>query len=212
MLEITNVTKTFNARTVNERIALNDVSLRLNDRDFVTVIGGNGAGKSTLLNAIAGVWPVDSGRIVIDGIDVTSMPEYSRALLLGRVDGAARGDDGGGDLFPDAVGGEEGGVVGGEDVFGRAESVAEAPEAPGTDAFDAVEDDIGFAGSHGETRNRRGRRRNAGEVYSPRNRKSQPRAAAPSVRPGGARVEKGGGPSGNGFKIYEKQGILNCFP
>ena len=85
MLEISNVTKTFNAKTVNERIALNDVSLHLEDRDFVTVIGGNGAGKSTLLNAIAGVWPVESGSIVIDGTDITGMPEHKRAAVLGRV-------------------------------------------------------------------------------------------------------------------------------
>ena len=85
MLEISNVTKTFHARTVNERIALNNVSLHLDDRDFVTVIGGNGAGKSTLLNAIAGVWPVESGRIAIDGTDITGMHEHRRAALLGRV-------------------------------------------------------------------------------------------------------------------------------
>lgn len=85
MLEISNVTKTFNAKTVNERIALNDVSLHLEDRDFVTVIGGNGAGKSTLLNAIAGVWPVESGSIVIDDMDITGMPEHRRAAVLGRV-------------------------------------------------------------------------------------------------------------------------------
>ncbi len=85
MLEITGIRKTFNARTVNERVALNDVSLRLEDRDFVTVIGGNGAGKSTLLNAVAGVWPVESGKIILDGTDVTGMPEHRRAALLGRV-------------------------------------------------------------------------------------------------------------------------------
>lgn len=85
MLDITDVTKTFNAKTVNERIALNNVSLHLDDRDFVTVIGGNGAGKSTLLNAIAGVWPVESGSIVIGGTDITGMPEHRRAALLGRV-------------------------------------------------------------------------------------------------------------------------------
>ena len=85
MLEISHVTKTFNAKTVNERVALDDVCLRLEDRDFVTVIGGNGAGKSTLLNAIAGVWPVDGGNIVIDGTDVTGMSEHKRAALLGRV-------------------------------------------------------------------------------------------------------------------------------
>ena len=67
MLEIKNISKTFNPGTVNEKVALDDVSLTLENGDFVTVIGGNGAGKSTLLNAIAGVWPVDSGQIIIDG-------------------------------------------------------------------------------------------------------------------------------------------------
>ena len=85
MLDIVCVRKTFNAKTINERVALNDVDLHLDDGDFVTVIGGNGAGKSTLLNAIAGVWPVDSGTISIDGTDVTAMPEHRRAALLGRV-------------------------------------------------------------------------------------------------------------------------------
>ena len=85
MLDITDVRKTFNMKTVNERIALNGVSLHLEAEDFVTVIGGNGAGKSTLLNAIAGVWPVDSGSIVIDGRDITGMPEHKRAIVLGRV-------------------------------------------------------------------------------------------------------------------------------
>jgi putative ABC transport system ATP-binding protein len=85
MLDISNVTKTFNAKTVNERMALNKISLQLKDEDFVTVIGGNGAGKSTLLNAIAGVWPVDSGNIVVDGTDLSGIPEYKRAALLGRV-------------------------------------------------------------------------------------------------------------------------------
>ena len=85
MLEIKNITKIFNKGTVNEKKALRGVNLTLNDGDFVTVIGGNGAGKSTLLNAIAGVWPVDSGAIVIDGKDVTRLPEYKRAKFLGRV-------------------------------------------------------------------------------------------------------------------------------
>ena len=85
MLDISNETKTFNAKTVNERVALNNISLQLKDEDFVTVIGGNGAGKSTLLNAIAGVWPVDSGNIVVDGTDLSGIPEYKRAALLGRV-------------------------------------------------------------------------------------------------------------------------------
>ncbi len=85
MLELVNVRKTFNPRTVNEKIALDGVNLRLEDGDFVTVIGGNGAGKSTMLNAIAGVWPIDSGRIAIDGCEITHLPEYKRAVLLGRV-------------------------------------------------------------------------------------------------------------------------------
>ena len=85
MLELVDVRKTFNPRTVNEKIALDGVNLRLQDGDFVTVIGGNGAGKSTMLNAIAGVWPIDSGRIAIDGYDMTHLPEHRRAALLGRV-------------------------------------------------------------------------------------------------------------------------------
>ena len=85
MLDIVNVKKTFNLKTVNERTALDSVNLHLDEEDFVTVIGGNGAGKSTLLNAVAGVWPVDSGSIVIDGMDVTDMPEHRRAAVLGRV-------------------------------------------------------------------------------------------------------------------------------
>ena len=85
MLEIRNLSKTFNAGTVNEKKALDDISLTLNDGDFVTVIGGNGAGKSTLLNAIAGVWKPDKGDIVIDGVRVNNMPEYKRAKFLGRV-------------------------------------------------------------------------------------------------------------------------------
>ena len=85
MLEIKNIYKTFNAGTVNEKRALNGLSLNLEDGDFVTVIGGNGAGKSTMLNAIAGVWPVDEGQIIIDGIDVTKLSEHKRAKYLGRV-------------------------------------------------------------------------------------------------------------------------------
>ena len=80
MLEIRNISKTFNPGTVNEKQALT-----LEDGDFVTVIGGNGAGKSTMLNAIAGVWPVDQGQILIDGQEVTKLPEYRRAAFLGRV-------------------------------------------------------------------------------------------------------------------------------
>lgn len=85
MLEIKNVYKTFNPGTINEKRALNGLNLTLNDGDFVTVIGGNGAGKSTMLNMVAGVYPVDSGSIVIDGADVTRLPEHKRAKYLGRV-------------------------------------------------------------------------------------------------------------------------------
>ena len=84
MLEIKNISKTFNANTVNEKVALNDLSLTLNDGDFVTVIGGNGAGKSTLLNAIAGTFKVDCGSIMLDDVDVTNIPEYKRAKFLGN--------------------------------------------------------------------------------------------------------------------------------
>ena len=85
MLELKELYKTFNPGTINAKAALNGLSLTLNDGDFVTVIGGNGAGKSTMLNAIAGVFPVDSGSILIDGQDVTKLPEHKRAALLGRV-------------------------------------------------------------------------------------------------------------------------------
>ena len=85
MLELKNIYKTFNAGTVNEKQALKGIDLTLEDGDFVTVIGGNGAGKSTMLNAIAGVWPVDEGQIIIDGQDVTKRPEHKRAAFLGRV-------------------------------------------------------------------------------------------------------------------------------
>ena len=79
MLEIQNVSKTFNAGTVNQKTALNGLNLKLNEGDFVTVIGGNGAGKSTMLNAVAGVWPVD------EGVDVTRLSEHQRAAYIGRV-------------------------------------------------------------------------------------------------------------------------------
>lgn len=85
MLEIKNIWKTFNVGTINQKTALSNVSLSLEEGDFVTVIGGNGAGKSTMLNAIAGTWYVDQGSISIDGTDVTKMPEYKRAKFLGRV-------------------------------------------------------------------------------------------------------------------------------
>ena len=85
MLEIQNIHKTFNAGTINEKVALNGVNLNLNPGDFVTIIGGNGAGKSTTLNAIAGVWSVDEGKIIVDGVDITKLSEHKRALYLGRV-------------------------------------------------------------------------------------------------------------------------------
>ncbi len=85
MLEIKNVFKTFNKGTVNEKCALSGLNLTLNEGDFCTVIGGNGAGKSTMLNAIAGVWPVDKGAIMIGGRDVSALPEHKRAPYLGRV-------------------------------------------------------------------------------------------------------------------------------
>ena len=85
MLELQSISKTFHPGTIHAKKALQNLSLSLNDGDFVTVIGGNGAGKSTLLNAIAGVWPVDEGNILIDGVDVTGLPEYKRATFIGRV-------------------------------------------------------------------------------------------------------------------------------
>ena len=85
MLELQSISKTFHPGTIHAKKALQNLSLSLNDGDFVTVIGGNGAGKSTLLNAIAGVWPVDEGHILIDGVDVTALPEYKRAAFIGRV-------------------------------------------------------------------------------------------------------------------------------
>ena len=85
MLDIQNIVKTFNAGTVNEKVALRGVSLHLNPGDFVTVIGGNGAGKSTLMNSVAGVYGVDEGKILIDGVDITHLPEYKRAKYIGRV-------------------------------------------------------------------------------------------------------------------------------
>ena len=85
MLEIINVSKTFNIGTINEKKALNKLSLKLNPGDFVTIIGGNGAGKSTMLNMIAGVYPIDGGQIIIDGVDISRMPEHKRAKYIGRV-------------------------------------------------------------------------------------------------------------------------------
>ena len=85
MLKLTNVSKTFNKGTINEKKALKNLNLTLNDGDFVTVIGGNGAGKSTMLNMIAGVYPIDAGRIEIDGVNISRQPEYKRAKFIGRV-------------------------------------------------------------------------------------------------------------------------------
>ena len=97
MLDINHISKTFNPGTINEKNALQGLDLHLKEGDFVTVIGGNGAGKSTMLNAVAGVWPVDEGAIllddenvdegsiVIDGTDVTGLPEHRRAPYIGRV-------------------------------------------------------------------------------------------------------------------------------
>ncbi len=85
MLKITDLSVTFNAGTVNEKIALNHVNLTLEDGDFVTVIGGNGAGKSTLLNAISGVFEPDAGTIELNGKNITKLPEYKRAKYIGRV-------------------------------------------------------------------------------------------------------------------------------
>lgn len=85
MLELKSISKTFNPGTINEKKALQELSLHLKPGDFVTVIGGNGAGKSTMLNAVAGVWPVDSGSIIIDGVNITGQPEHKRASYIGRV-------------------------------------------------------------------------------------------------------------------------------
>ncbi|MBF0578865.1 ABC transporter ATP-binding protein [Erysipelotrichaceae bacterium RD49] len=85
MLEIKRISKTFNPGTVTEKKAINNLNLKINDGDFITVIGGNGAGKSTMLNLIAGVFPPDGGRILLDGKDITLLPEHKRAAYIGRV-------------------------------------------------------------------------------------------------------------------------------
>ena len=85
MLKIENVRKVFNPGTVNEKVALDGLNLHLKPGDFVTVIGGNGAGKSTMLNSVSGAYTVDEGKIIIDGVDVTRLPEYKRAKFIGRV-------------------------------------------------------------------------------------------------------------------------------
>ena len=83
MLEIKNVHKTFNKGTINEKKALNGVNLHLDPGDFVTIIGGNRAGKSTTLNMVAGGYPIDQGTIILDGKDISDLPEYKRAYMLG---------------------------------------------------------------------------------------------------------------------------------
>ena len=85
MLEVSHITKIFNAGTVNEKVAIDDVSITFRDGDFVTVIGGNGAGKSTLMNLIAGVYPIDTGSIILNGEEISKLPEFKRAKKLGRV-------------------------------------------------------------------------------------------------------------------------------
>ena len=85
MLELQSIKKPFFAGTANEKKALRGVSFTLDDGDFCTVIGSNGAGKSTTLNAIAGVFPIDSGSIKIDGVEISKMPEWKRASMIGRV-------------------------------------------------------------------------------------------------------------------------------
>ncbi|MBQ1285169.1 MAG: ATP-binding cassette domain-containing protein [Lachnospiraceae bacterium] len=85
MLWLEHVSKTFNTGTINERKALIDAQLHIAPGEFVTVIGGNGAGKSTILNALAGTWPIDDGAIILDGINVTGLPEHKRAPFIGRV-------------------------------------------------------------------------------------------------------------------------------
>ena len=85
MLELIDVCKIFNAGTINEKVALNNLNLKLEAGDFVTVIGGNGAGKSTMLNCVSGAYTVDSGKILINGKDVTALKEFKRAKYIGRV-------------------------------------------------------------------------------------------------------------------------------
>lgn len=85
MLVLSNVEKTFNKGTINEKKALNGVNLHMHPGDFITIIGGNGAGKSTTLNMIAGVYPIDAGKIILDGDNISRKPEHARAKYLGRV-------------------------------------------------------------------------------------------------------------------------------
>ena len=85
MLTLSNIKLVFSKGTPDEKIALNNLSLSVNDKDFITVIGANGAGKSTMFNAIAGTYLTDEGTITLDGKDITSMPEHKRARLIGRL-------------------------------------------------------------------------------------------------------------------------------
>ena len=85
MLSLDRISKTFNPGTINEKVALNGLDLRIEKGDFITVIGGNGAGKSTMMNAVTGVFPVDEGTITLDGEDITGLSEYKRAKYFGRV-------------------------------------------------------------------------------------------------------------------------------
>ena len=85
MLDLSHLSKTFYPGTVNEKKALDDLSLSVKDGDFISIIGANGAGKSTLFNAISGVFLTDSGRITLDGEDITLLPEYRRSKLIGRL-------------------------------------------------------------------------------------------------------------------------------
>ena len=85
MLQIIDIYKTFNAGTINEKRALQGLNLHIKPGEFVTVIGGNGAGKSTLMNSVSGAYTVDEGKILIDGVDVTHLPEHKRASFIGRV-------------------------------------------------------------------------------------------------------------------------------
>ena len=85
MLELSHISKTFNPGTINEKTALRDVSLTLKDGEFVTVLGSNGAGKSTLFNAISGAFLPDSGRVVLDGMDMTEWPDYKRSKYIGQM-------------------------------------------------------------------------------------------------------------------------------
>ena len=85
MLEVSHISKTFNAGTVNEKRALSDLSLRLADGEFATIVGSNGAGKSTLFNAISGVFYVDAGTITLDGRDITFLPSHKRSRRIGHL-------------------------------------------------------------------------------------------------------------------------------